>query len=158
MIGDGFADQPVRELGMAARAPSIRRGVTRFFAASGAVVLVELPLANGRRADVVALSGQGELVVVEIKSGPADLRADHKWRSYLEFADRFYFAVDADFPLGLLPADVGILVADAFDAVVQREARASPLAAARRKAMTLRFARTAAQRLLTLTDPAAGPG
>ncbi len=142
-------------LELAARAGSIRRGVARFFIRSGAAVLAEMPLANGRRADVVALDRQGRLTVVEIKSGLADLRADRKWPDYLEFADRFFFAVDADFPLQRLPADVGILVADAFEAVLHRDAPTVPLAAARRKAMTLRFARLAADRLLFRVDPEA---
>lgn len=121
-------------------------------------MLAEVPLANGRRADVVALFPRGELVLVEIKSGPADLRADRKWQDYLGFADRFYFAVDADFPLPLLPAATGVLVTDGFEVVIDREAPSTPLAGPRRKAMTLRFARTAAQRLLTLTDPEASLG
>lgn len=140
------------------RAPLIRRGVARFFARSGAAVLAEVPLANGRRADVLALDRQGHLTIVEIKSGLADLRADRKWPDYLDFADRFFFAVDADFPLDRLPADVGIVVADAFEAAVVRDAASVPLAAARRKAMTLRFARLAADRLLTLADPEARLG
>lgn len=140
-------------LGMAARAPLIRRGVARFFVQAGAVTLTEVPLANARRADVVALEPSGQLTIVEIKSGLADLAADRKWQDYLAFADRFFFAVDADFPLDRLPAEVGILVADAFEAVVVRAAATTPLAAARRKAMTLRFARTAAQRLAAVTDP-----
>ncbi|MFW5679369.1 MAG: MmcB family DNA repair protein [Pseudomonadota bacterium] len=135
------------------RAPLIRRGVTRMFTTLGAAVLVEMPLANGRRADVVALERDGRLTVVEIKSGLADLRADRKWQDYLAFADRFFFAVDADFPLHRLPDEVGILVADAFEATPVRDAPLTPLAPARRKAMTLRFARTAATRLTGLLDP-----
>jgi hypothetical protein len=140
-------------LANADRAPLIRRGVTRLFTTLGAAVLVEMPLANGRRADVVALERDGRLTVVEIKSGLADLRADRKWRDYLAFADRFFFAVDADFPLDRLPDDTGILVADAFEATLVRAAAITPLAPARRKAMTLRFARTAATRLNGLLDP-----
>ncbi|TVQ36765.1 MAG: DNA repair protein MmcB-related protein [Geminicoccaceae bacterium] len=142
----------------AARAPAIRRGITRFFSQAGAAVLSEVPLANGRRADVIALDPKGQLTLVEIKSGLADLRADHKWQDYLAFADRFFFAVDADFPLDQLPGEVGILVADRFEATVIRNAPTTTLATARRKAMTLRFARLAAQRLTCLTDPSAGLG
>ncbi|MEO1092366.1 MAG: MmcB family DNA repair protein [Pseudomonadota bacterium] len=137
----------------AERAPLIRRGVARHLMQRGEAVLAEVTLATGRRADLVALDPKGRLTIVEIKSGLADLAADRKWREYLAFADRFCFAVDADFPLERLPDDVGILVADRYDAALVREPAVVPLAPARRKAMQLRFARLAAARLQAQLDP-----
>lgn len=145
-------------LAVSDRAPRIRRGVSRHFARLGTAVLTEMPLANGRRADVVALDLKGSVAIVEIKSSVADLRADHKWPDYRAFCDRFYFAVDADFPQDRLPDGTGVVVADGFEAIVVREAPRHPLVAARRKAVTLRFARLAAARLLGVVDPdAAAP-
>lgn len=140
------------------RAPRIVRGVARHFQRLGHAVVTELPLANGRRADIVALAGDGAIAILEVKSGLADLAADHKWPDYLPFCDRFYFAVDLDFPRARLPEEPGVVVADGFDAEILREAPTAPLAAARRKAMTLRFARTSAQRLRALLDPDAALG
>ncbi len=140
-------------LAVADRAPRIRRGVSRHFARLGAAVLTEMPLANRRRADVVALAPDGAVAIVEIKSGMADLRADRKWSGYREFCDRLYFAVDADFPRARLPEGTGVVVADGFDGLIVREAPCHPLVAARRKAVTLRFARLAAARLLGVVDP-----
>jgi len=111
--------------------------------------LLEVSLANGRRADVVALGPKGEIAITEIKSGLADFTADVKWPDYRDFADRFFFAVDADFPHHLIPDDVGLIVADGFGGAIVRPSPETPLAPARRKAMTLAFARLAAVRLLS---------
>jgi len=107
---------------------------------------MELPLANGRRADVAALGPKGEIVLVEVKSCPADFCADGKWPDYLAYADAFYFAVGEGFPLDLLPPEPGLIVADGFGGAVVREAPRSPLSGARRKAMTIAIARTACLR------------
>jgi hypothetical protein len=132
------------------------RGVWRALGALGYASLVEFPLANGRRADILALAGSGEFVIVEIKSSLADFRADHKWSSYLDFADRLYFAVPPGFPAVLIPEQCGLMVADAFAAAILRDGRTNPLPAARRRALTLRFAQVAAARLARILDPDGG--
>ncbi len=137
-------------------AAAIGRGTARLLAALDFVVLAEFPLANGRRADLFALGHDGTCVIVEIKSSLADYRADRKWREYLPYADRFYFAVASGFPHHLLPTDEGLVLADRFEGTILREARSRPLAAARRRVLTLRFARLAASRLAALTDPPPG--
>jgi len=134
----------------------LARGVCRALTQLGYASLIEFPLANGRRADVLALGKTGDLVIVEIKSSVADFRADRKWASYREFADRLYFAVPNQFPALLIPEECGLMVADAFGAAVLRDGVASPLAPARRRALTLRFALSAANRLRRLLDPEAG--
>jgi hypothetical protein len=121
----------------------------------GYAALVEFPLANGRRADVLALGRRGEIIAVEIKTSVADFRADQKWPSYRDFADRLYFAVARGFPTLLIPEDCGLMVADAFGAAVLRDGQTVNLAAARRRAVTLRFARIAAARLRRTLDPEA---
>jgi hypothetical protein len=136
-------------------AKDLARGVARTLAQRGFATLAEVPLANGRRADLLALGRDGTLVIVEIKSSPTDFRSDHKWPDYRAFCDRLSFAVPADFPQALIPEDCGLIVADPFGALILREGAAIPLAAARRKAVTLRFARLAASRMQRLTDPAA---
>jgi hypothetical protein len=143
-------------LGGSVAAALLARGVCRALDQLGYVSLVEFPLANGRRADILALGKGGELVIVEIKSSVADFRADQKWPSYREFADRLYFAVASGFPTALIPEDCGLMVADAFGAALLHEGRTIPVAAGRRRAVTLRFARTAAARLRRATDPEAG--
>ena len=139
-------------------AADIARGIGRLFHRAAAVTLCEVPLGNGRRADVVALDEGGRLTIVEIKVSAADLRGDAKWRDYLAYADRFFWGVpphlahllDAD---RFDPGAAGVIVADRYDAAVVREAAWVQLNAARRKAETLRFARRAAGRLLWLNDP-----
>lgn len=128
-------------------AARVVRGVCRHFAESGWATLTEFTLANGRRADVMALSRKGELVIVEVKSGAADFKADGKWHEYTPYCDGFAFAVGPDFPLDLLPEDVGLMITDGWQARVLRPWPYTPLPAARRRAVTLRFARTAAHRL-----------
>jgi hypothetical protein len=132
----------------------LMRGVCRALGQLGYASLVEFPLANGRRADIFALGKSGELIVVEIKCSVADFRADRKWTSYRDFADRLCFAVPSDFPALLIPENCGLIVADGYSATLLRNGVAHPLAPARRQAVTLRFARIAAQRVRRQLDPA----
>jgi hypothetical protein len=125
---------------------ALTRGVTRLFLDLGLAPLVEFKLPNGRRGDVVGLSPKGRIVMAEIKSCQADFDADAKWTDYLEFCDAFYFAVADGFPRERLPVGEGLIIADGFHGAVIREAAERPLVAARRKALTLRFARQAAAR------------
>jgi hypothetical protein len=136
-----------------AGAAAICRGVCRMLAELGYATLTEVTLATGRRVDVMALGRRGEILVVEIKSSVADFRADHKWQDYLEFCDRFAFAVGPAFPQALVPEEVGLMVADAYGALTLRESPAAPLSAARRKHLLLRFAHVAGARLLRRDDP-----
>lgn len=133
---------------------SVTRGAARLLMDMGYAPLLEVGLPNGRRADVMALGRRGDIVICEVKSGIEDYRCDQKWREYGPFCDAFYFAVAPEFPQGLLEGDCGLIVADGFGGAVAREASANPLAPARRKALTLAFARLGAIR--TLRDQAAG--
>jgi hypothetical protein len=125
---------------------AVTRGAARLFVDLGYAPLMEVGLPNGRRADIMALGPKGQIAIAEVKSGIDDFRTDLKWGEYLAFCDAFYFAVAPEFPEGLLPAEPGLVVADAFGGAVVREAPLSPLAGARRKALTLAFARLAALR------------
>ncbi len=142
-------------------AQDVARGVSRLLWRAGIAPLTEVPLGNGRRADVVGLGGDGRLTLVEIKVSLADLRGDNKWPEYLDYCDRYLWAVPPGFPTADLATDAfrpdraGLIVADRWDGVEVRAAAWVPLSAARRKAETLRFARRAAQRLLWLGDPGA---
>lgn len=137
-------------------AADICRGVARLLRAHGMASLAEVALANGRRADVVAIANSGEIWIVEIKSSLEDFRADAKWPEYREFCDRLFFAVAPAFPREVLPADAGLIVADRYGGEVVCEAPEHRLAGARRKAMTLRLVHTAASRLQGLIDPEGG--
>ena len=147
-----FADAPLI-------AQDVARGVTRLFFRADMYALCEVPLPNGRRADMMAIDARGQLIIVEIKVSRADLMADCKWADYLDYCDQFYWAVPAGFALGPFDEDgfgagcAGLIVADRYDAEIIREAPCRPLAAARRKAETLRFARRAARRLAGDLDP-----
>jgi len=125
----------------------LARGVSRMLSEHGLAPLLEVPLANGRRADIMAITGQGQVWIVETKSCLADFAIDTKWPDYIEYCDRFFFAVTEDFPRELIPEDVGLIVADGFNGAILRDSPVRPLAGARRKAVTLMFARLAAFRL-----------
>jgi hypothetical protein len=144
------ADAGARQAGAALE---IVRGVGRLLRAHGLAAINEVALANGRRADVVGITQRGEIWIVEVKSSLADYRADQKWPEYHEFCDRLFFAVPPAFPLDILPMKAGLIVADRFGGEIVRNAPDHRLAAARRKAMTLRLARTAAFRLHDTIDP-----
>lgn len=129
------------------------RGVARHLADLGWSSQPEVTLSNGRRADLIALDTAGRIAIVEIKSSVPDFQVDIKWPEYREFCDLFYFAVPADFPRELLPESEGLIVGDRYGAAILRESVELKLAAARRKALTLRLARLGAERLRRMVDP-----
>ncbi len=139
------------------RAMSVRRGVQRLFCDMRLSVLPELTLASGRRADLVALGPKAEIWIVEIKTSIEDFRVDRKWPDYREFCDRLFFATHRQVPLEIFPEDCGLILSDGYGAELRRDAPEHGLAPARRKALTLQFARAAADRLLT-AELAATPG
>ncbi len=138
---------------------AVVRGVSRLLFHRGSVAIAEASLRNGRRADLMAIDAKGQITIVEIKVARADLLGDRKWPDYLDFCDRFFWAVPGGFDLALFeredlqPGRAGLIVADSYTAAVVCEATHHPLNAARRRAETLRFARRAAGRLLMLNDP-----
>ena len=132
---------------------SIARGTSRLLLSLGYSCVAELPLASGRRADLVGLDAGGEIWIVEIKSSVADFRADQKWQDYRAHCDRLFFATSMEVPAEIFPPDTGLIVADAFGAQMMCEAPEHRLAAATRKSMMLAFARAAALRLQSLADP-----
>lgn len=151
--GSGVAAAPAPTSGRDAVTREVCRGVGRLMRALGHASLNELPLPNGRRADVVALSAAGDIWIVEVKSSVEDFRVDTKWPEYRDFSDALFFAVAPGFPVEILPPDTGLILADRYGAEIVRPAPEERLAAARRKAMTLRFARAAALTLQIVCDP-----
>lgn len=133
---------------------SVTRGAARLMVDLGYAPLLEVGLPNGRRADVMAIGPRGDIVICEVKSGLDDYRVDRKWGEYGPFCDAFYFAVAPEFPSDILPDHPGLIVADGFGGAVVRDAPLAPLAPARRKALTIAFARLGAMR--TLRDYAGG--
>jgi hypothetical protein len=153
VMGAGDPDILLGDTALLMPGQRLARGVCRHLRSHNFVTVEEFVPAGGLRVDVMALGPKGELWVVECKSSRADFQADQKWQGYLEWCDRFFWAVDADFPTELLPAETGLIFADDYDAEIVRMAPEEKLAGARRKALVHSFARTAAQRLHSLRDP-----
>ena len=149
-------DQPVDAPLQMMPGQRLARGVARALRAMDFVTVEELVPTSGLRVDVMALGPKGEIWVIECKSGRADYQTDRKWQGYLEWCDRFFWAVDADFPTALLPEGTGLILADSYDAEIMRMGPEVPLAPARRKVMVQKFARHAALRLQSLRDPGGG--
>ncbi|MBT8471246.1 MAG: MmcB family DNA repair protein [Marinicaulis sp.] len=147
-IEQGGAEEQSGELCRPDQTIILTQGIIRLFTDFGFAPLAEFKLSNGRRVDVAALDRKGRLIFAEVKSCRADFECDQKWTEYLEFCDEFFFAVDPTFPKELLPSNEGFILADRYGAVIQRQAQQRTLAAARRKAVTLRFARQAARRAI----------
>ena len=134
----------------------VARGVSRLLLQEGYSPILEFTLPNGRRLDVAALGPGGEVLGIEIKVALADLRGDTKWPDYLDYCDLFYFAIPPDFPPEHVPPETGLIIADRYGGEIVKEAEAQSLHASRRKAVTISFARCAAERLSrTLEDIAA---
>ena len=134
---------------------SVARGVSRLLRSLGFSCIPEMPLASGRRADLVALGAGGEIWIVEIKSSIEDFRVDQKWPEYRWHCDRLFFATAPHVPLDIFPDDAGLVLADGYGAEIIRAAPEHRLSPATRRGMLLRYARIAALRLQTLADPAA---
>ena len=132
---------------------AVRRGACRLMRQSGHSVLLEMPLPDGRRADIFAVGRGGEITIVEVKSSIEDWRVDEKWPDYLAWCDQLYVAVPIDFPQALIPGDIGLIVADGYGGELLRAAPRRPLAAARRKSLLIDCARLGSQRLARLEDP-----
>lgn len=132
---------------------AISRGTQRLLVTLGLSCVAELPLASGRRADLVGLRDNGDIWIVEIKSSVEDYRADRKWADYRKHCDRLFFATAAHVPLNMFSADAGLILADSHGAEVVREAPEHRLHAATRRSVTLAFARAAARRLQAIHDP-----
>jgi hypothetical protein len=144
-------------------AMDVARGVTRLFCRQDLFAICEVPLPNGRRADLMGIDPKGNLTIVEIKVAKSDLVGDCKWTDYLDYCDHFYWAVPPQLASicegeRFLPSEAGLIVADRYDAALVRAAAHRPLAPARRKAELLRFARRAARRLSEQLDPSLGEG
>lgn len=131
----------------------LARGVCRHLRGHDFVSVEELVPTSGLRVDVMALGPKGEIWVIECKSSRADFQSDAKWEGYLAWCDRFFFAVDTDFPTDLLPPDTGLIIADSYDAEILRLGHDTKLAPARRKVMIQKFARHAAIRAQAARDP-----
>jgi hypothetical protein len=150
--------QPFGDPAPSGRAAEIVRGVQRMLAEMGLASLSEVTLASGRRADVMAIAPRGEIVIVEVKSCLQDFATDQKWPEYAPYCDRFYFAIDCDFPKERLPQEAGMMVCDGFGGAILRDSEPRPLNASRRKAVTLSFARLAAARLMRAGETSPSPG
>lgn len=135
----------------------LARGVSRHLRSHGFVSIEEFVPTRGLRVDVMALGPKGELWVIECKSSRADFQSDSKWHGYLEWCDRYFWAVDMAFPTDLLPHESGLIIADGYDAEIIRMAPESKLAAPRRKVMIQKFATHAARRLQAFRDPGLSP-
>ncbi|MDO5621377.1 MAG: MmcB family DNA repair protein [Paracoccus sp. (in: a-proteobacteria)] len=133
--------------------PRLQRGVARLLHQLGHAPLTEFVPAPGLRLDVISVGPQGDIWVIECKSSRTDFISDRKWPGYLEWADRFFWACDSDFPKDLFPADHGLILADAFGAEIARMAPESRLAAARRNRLIRDIARVSTARLLAVQDP-----
>lgn len=135
------------------RALEIQRGTGRLLRRHGFVCIPELTLKSGRRADLFAVNAKGEIWIIEIKSSVADFRADSKWPDYWDYCDRLFFATNQETPAEIFPQEAGLIIADAHGGEIVRDVEMQKLAAARRKAVTLRFAQVAASRLHSIHDP-----
>ena len=137
-----------------ARTLAVTRAAARFCALRGWAPVEQVPLPDGRRADILALMPTGDFTIIEVKSCARDYLSDGKWPDYRAWCDRLYFAVDLDFPQDLLPEDAGLVVAEDRDAALLREAPEHRLAPARRRSLLHRYAMLAGGRLAALSDPA----
>ena len=131
----------------------ISRGVMRHFAQIGLSSLSEFSPIRGLRVDIVALGPSDEIWIVECKSGKNDFKSDNKWHNYLDWCDRYFWAVAAEFPIDILPSDTGLIIADPYDASILREAPLNKISVARRKKLIKSIAKSACNRLLVHTDP-----
>jgi len=152
-----MAEPQIVDLRQSPTALRVQRGVMRLLRGQyDFCCYAEVPLANGRRADVLGVGPKGEIWIVEIKSSLIDFRVDAKWPNYKDFCDRFFFAKPPELDPDIFPQSEGLIVGDGHDAAILRHADEFPLPPARRKAMLLKLTRLGADRIHTLMDPSPG--
>jgi hypothetical protein len=156
MTADLFSDSGAIRSAPPQPGQVLARGVCRALLGHDFVPMVEMVPTPGLRVDVMAIGPRGEVWVVECKSCRADFTSDRKWRGYLGYCDRFFWAVDAEFPQELLPPETGLILADAYGAEILRWPEPVALSAARRKVVMRAFARQSARQLQALRDPRPG--
>jgi hypothetical protein len=144
---------PLQTTAQLAPGQVLARGVARYMASYGFVSIEEFVPDRGLRVDVMGLGPKGEIWVIECKSSIADYQSDHKWQGYLDWCDRFFWAVDCDFPTDVLPEGTGLMIADGYGAEILRFGDETKLAPARRKVLIQKFATVAARRLQQWRDP-----
>lgn len=152
-IKDPEMNASSRQQSLSPMARAVLRGTSRLLVAHGLSCIAELTLPNTRRADLVGISKDGEISIVEVKSSLADFRSDNKWHEYRDYCDKLYFAVSPEFPVDVLPETTGLILADNYWGEIVRQAPIEKLATARRKTMIIRFGRTAATRLSAIEEP-----
>ena len=133
-----------------AKTQLLTKGALRYLRQAGYAVICELRLNNNRRVDIMGIDRKGKILIVEVKSGPEDYHADDKWRDYLPYCDRFLFAIGQDFPVALIPDEIGVMIADGYFADIVRDGALGVVNGGRRKAILLAFARKSANRLYRL--------
>lgn len=147
---------------LTADALMVARGISRLFARNDIWCLPEMPLRNGRRADLMGIDAKGQVIIVEIKVARGDLMGDGKWTDYLDHCDRFFWGLASHLDRACMeseafrPDQCGLIVADGYDAEILRPAPLMPLAAARRKVEVERLARAALRRQAVASDPRIG--
>lgn len=140
-------------------AAAVARGATRFFARNDIWLMPEISLPNGRRCDLIGLDPKGAVIILEIKTARSDLLGDAKWTDYLDYCDRFYWALPPEFDHDLvareafLPQRTGLIIADSYDGELVRAAARHSLAAARRHVVARELARMAMRRAAQMADP-----
>ena len=145
---------PIVDLRQSATALRVQRGVMRMLReVYDMACYAEVPLRNGRRADVLGVGPKGEIWIVEIKSSLVDFQVDRKWPEYREFSDKFFFAKPPELDAAIFPESEGLIVADGHDGAILRDSPDTPLNPARRKALMLKLARMGADRIHLLMDP-----
>ena len=157
-VHDWAMSQSFSQLQVSAPGQVLARGVSRLLRTLGYAPLTEFVPVKGLRVDVIALGPKGEIWVVECKSSRSDFTSDQKWHGYLDWCDRFFWAVSPEFPVEILPQQTGLMLGDGYGAEILRMPEASPVAAPRRKALISGFARQAALRLARVQDPNAEAG
>lgn len=162
MSGAGEAAAPAAAAPVAPARPDetrlVFRGMRRHLFAHGWTCVEEVPLASGRRADIVAINHAGFIAIIEVKSSVEDFRTDQKWPDYRAHADWLYFATSPRVPQEIFPADCGLFIADGYGAALIREAPEHRMSAATRKSLLVRLARLASARLIGQLDPGAAAG
>lgn len=145
---------PIVDLRQSATALRVQRGAMRMLRERHDMACyAEVPLSNGRRADILAVGPKGEIWIIEIKSSLIDFQVDRKWPEYREFSDKFFFAKPPELDAGIFPESEGLIVADGHDGAILRDSPEMPMAPARRKALMLKLARMGADRIHALMDP-----
>lgn len=90
---------------------------------SNIIVFKEVELSPHLRCDILCITYEEQVIIIELKTCKQDFKSDNKWQKYMDYCDYFYFFSPRDIvPIDEIDNKVGLLYLDGNNVITIREA------------------------------------